>query len=214
MKNLSAKNQKELSTKVNQFIDLTFKKDLVKADKVKTFCVEKFSKDNFESVLAGALEIIAQQKTNQLVLTDGNVNAIDITHTDVAQDALSNADGISEAEINHDLLNALNALGISDTIKENGSKSIFKKEFNNKADRTKCRNSFQNAIALYLLHLAKNKLDLANDKLNEVKSIASKYYIAECAFKDKAQYCTDNMEDKKKELIAIFISSQQSVAVD
>lgn len=216
MKTLNSKNQKELSTKVAQFISLTFAKDSVKADKVKTFCVEKFTKDNFENQLSLQLDALAKEKAELKLIPANDVlmlnasNTIDIS----ASDALSNANGLSDAEINHDLLSALSAIGITDSLKEKGGKSIFKKEFNNKTDRTSCRNKFQNALSVYLLHVAHNKQSLADEKLIEIKSIADKYYIAGASFKNKSDYCTDNMQADKKELISLFIGLQNAIVVD
>ena len=111
-----------------------------------------------------------------------------------------------EVETTNELLNQLNAIGITDQLKSKGAKSIFKKDFNNKADRTKCRNAFQNSISLYLLHLAKDKKDLADAELIKIKGIAEKYYLAEISFKNVSDYATDNMDANKKGLIELFIN--------
>src|SRR2546429_515973 len=59
-------------------------------------------------------------------------------------------------------LDKLSALGITEKIKEKASnKSIFKKEFCNKADRSKCRDKFLNAIQLFLLFSAKQNKEKA-----------------------------------------------------
>src|SRR6478735_6863851 len=59
-------------------------------------------------------------------------------------------------------LDKLNAIGITDRLKDKSEKKkIFKSEFNNKADRSKCRDKFFNYVSLFLLQLAHNKKDIA-----------------------------------------------------
>jgi len=111
--------------------------------------------------------------------------------------------------INKEMLAQLNKIGITDAIKEKGtSKSIFKKEFNNKTDRTSCRTKFINGVQMYLIHLAHNKVELASAKLKEIKDVAKKYYLSEDKFADASDYCSSNMEENKREAIKLFISLQ------
>lgn len=131
-------------------------------------------------------------------------------------DAQKKADNeISENVVNTDLLDALSAIGITEkTKKASNTRSVFKSEFNNKSDRTKCRTKFLSAIEQYLLHFAHNKAELAKKELNNAIEIANKYYSAESAFSDYSQYCTENMEDKKKNTIKLFIQTYNANKVE
>jgi hypothetical protein len=109
---------------------------------------------------------------------------------------------------NSEKLAKLTAIGITENAKQNGSKkSIFHPAFNNKADRTKCRNLMQNAIALFLLHDAKGKSELATEQLARITECAKKYYVASDAFSNYADYCTENMDENKKGAIKLFIET-------
>lgn len=113
-----------------------------------------------------------------------------------------------ENVVNTEMLDALSALGITEkTKKASNTRSVFKAEYNNKSDRTKCRTKFLSAIELYLLHTAQNKKDLAEKELKNAVEIANKYYSAESAFANYSQYCTENIEDKKKNVIKFFIQT-------
>ena len=115
-----------------------------------------------------------------------------------------------QTNVNPSILDKINALNISDKITEKGGKrSIFKKEFNNKSDRTKCRDKFINYVSLYLLQLKHNKKEDAEKYLNLAKEIASKYYVAESNFQNANDYCTENMQEEKKEIIKLFIEIQK-----
>lgn len=112
--------------------------------------------------------------------------------------------------VNTKMLSQINALGITDALKEKGtSKSIFKKDFNNKTDRTSCRTKFLSAISLYLLNVAHNKKDLADKNLSLAKDIAKKYYLAEDKFADVADYASSNMDAQKRSAVAMFIDIQK-----
>lgn len=120
--------------------------------------------------------------------------------------ATSDANNNSTASVNNDLLNKLSAMNITDKIKKSSeTRSVFKKEFNNKSDRTKCRTKFLNAISLYLLNKAHNKIDLANAELSKAKDIAKQYYVAEDKFLVYSDYCTENLDADKKNAIKLFI---------
>lgn len=107
---------------------------------------------------------------------------------------------------NVEMLQKLNAIGITESLKEkNSGKSIFKTEFNNKKDRTQCRTKFINAVGLYLLFTAKGNKDLADKNLIIASEIAEKYYIAETEFKNVSDYASANMEENKREQIKMFI---------
>lgn len=107
---------------------------------------------------------------------------------------------------NVELLQKLNAIGITENLKEkNSGKSIFKTEFNNKKDRTQCRTKFINAVGLYLLFTAKGNKDLADKNLIIASEIAEKYYVAETKFENVADYASANMEENKREQIKMFI---------
>lgn len=112
---------------------------------------------------------------------------------------------------NEKLLEQLSALNITDKLKKSSdNRSVFKKEFSNKSDRTKCRTKFLNAISLYLLNVAHNKKELAEKELSKAKEIASMYYVAEDNFKNYSDYCTENMEQQKKDTIKLFIETINS----
>lgn len=107
--------------------------------------------------------------------------------------------------LSKETLDAMLALNISESIKKNADrKSIFKKEFNNKADRTKCRTKFLNAISLFLLHTSHAKADLAIESLQKAREIANIYYVAGSTFTNYLDYCSENMDDNKKNLIKMF----------
>lgn len=115
----------------------------------------------------------------------------------------------ANTDVNTDLLNKLSAMNITDKLKKTSeSRSVFKKEFNNKSDRTKCRTKFIGAISMYLLHIAHNKIDLAKKELDVAIELANKYYVAESAFKNYTDYCTENMEQNKKDAIKLFCEMQ------
>lgn len=105
------------------------------------------------------------------------------------------------------LLSKLNAIGITDALKANGAKSIFKKEFSNKAERTKCRTKFLNSISIYLLHIAHDKKELADKELINIRAIANTYYLANDTFANVDDYATNNMEENKRSLIKMFIEN-------
>lgn len=200
MKTLNKNQSAQIKVLVKSLIS---QKDETKKDLLQKEIIAKFGLDNFENAfkaLDKKSDLIIIPKADQLLLNASNT--IDIPSNEADQQ-----NNNSDVQITNDLLSALNAIGITDKLKAKSGKSIFKSEFNNKSDRTKCRNAFQNSISLYLLHLAKDKKDLAQAEFVKIKSIADKYYIAESSFKNKADYCTDNMEDNKKELIALFISN-------
>ena len=187
MKNLSVQSAKELKAMISLFnkeIDLA-KKDLISKE-----IIAKFGIDSFADASKEIKKDAPKSASNQ------SKKSID-----------------KDAPINKKMLDALNAIGITDKLKSLGGKSIFKKEFNNKTDRTKCRNQFQNSISIYLLHVAHNKADLAKVEHAKIVAIADKYYIAESAFKNKSDYCTDNMDENKKELINMFIALQADAPV-
>lgn len=202
MQTLSA-NQ-ELNKGVKMLHTLILKKENVKAEKNRSALITKFGKENVEKAqidfYASIPVVLPANKIVNTLPALINNNAAQSTN-----DALSDANGLSEAEINHDLLKNLSALGIADKVIAQGGKSIFKKDFNNKADRTKCRNAFQSALARMLVHTAHNKKDLADKELINIKAIADKYYLAESTFKNVGDYCTDNMQADKKGLIKLFI---------
>lgn len=110
-------------------------------------------------------------------------------------------------KLSAEMLDALTALNISEDIKQNADrKSIFKKEFNNKADRTKCRNKFLNSVSLYLLHVQHNKEDKAIEQLALIKECANHYYIAGETFSKVEDYCSNTMDENKRNLIKMFIN--------
>lgn len=202
MKTLSNSSKIELQSGVKALFTLILKKDTKKINAKKEALIKKFDKENVESAFnAYVAEQSAKQLNAQLALNASNN----------VPDALSNADGISDAEIQHDMLKALSALGVKTEILSSGGKSIFKKEFNNKTDRTKCRNAFQSSLQRYLVHTAHNKKDLADKELLVLKGIADKYYLAESAFKNVSDYCTDNMQADKRSLIKMFIDIQNPI---
>ena len=109
--------------------------------------------------------------------------------------------------VSNEKLNALTALGITESIKEKSAKkTVFKAEFNNKQDRSKCRSLLLNAVQLFLLHDAHNKADLALEQLNKIKEVCAKYYVAETTFKVYSDYCTENLDALKKEQLKAFIN--------
>jgi hypothetical protein len=109
-------------------------------------------------------------------------------------------------KLSNDTLDALNATMISNDLKASADrKTIFKKEFNNKKDRTKCRLAFQNAIGLYLSHIKHDKLDLAKDELEKINSIANHYYVAGNSFKSYSDYASNTMDELKIQMIKTFI---------
>ena len=117
-----------------------------------------------------------------------------------------------QTNVNTSILDKINALNISEKITEKGGKrSIFKKEFNNKSDRTKCRDKFINYVSLYLLQLKHNKKEDAEKYLNLAKEISNKYYIAESNFQNANDYCTENMQEDKKGIIKLFIEIQKEL---
>lgn len=106
----------------------------------------------------------------------------------------------------NDLLSKMNAIGLTEKVKQaSAQRSVFKKEFNNKSDRTKCRTKFFNALELTIIFLAKGNKDLAKAEYNKAKDLADKYYVAESAFKVYSDYCTENNE--KKESVKLFIET-------
>lgn len=113
-----------------------------------------------------------------------------------------------------DKLAKLAALGITDNIKESSNKkTIFKAEFNNKADRTKCRNIMfgeKSAIGRFLLHDAKGKKEQAEIELNLIIATVKKYYVAEDKFSSAADYATNGMDENKRLYLAEFINVVQS----
>lgn len=110
---------------------------------------------------------------------------------------------------NVEMLQKLNAIGITETLKEkNAGKSIFKKEFNNKTDRTSCRTKFINAVQMYLLHCAHNKKELADAQLIIASNVATKYYVAENKFLSASDYYSSNMDENKRSAINMFIEMQ------
>ena len=118
------------------------------------------------------------------------------------------ASKVEETTVNTEMLNKLSAIAITEKLNEKNSvRSIFKKEFNNKKDRTACRTKLHNAIAMYLLHVAHNKVELAAEKLTLAKDIAKKYYVAEDKFTSVADYANANMEENKKEALKLFIET-------
>lgn len=106
-----------------------------------------------------------------------------------------------------DLLKSLAALNISEKTvqKSSATRSIFKKDFNNKKDRTKCRNKFINSIQLYLIFISKDNKEGAEKELALAKEIAKTYYSAEDNFKNYSDYCTENMDEQKKGTIKLFV---------
>lgn len=115
--------------------------------------------------------------------------------------------------VNAELLNKLTALSITENLKEKSAKkSIFKKEFNNKQDRTKCRSMFLNAVQLFLLNTAHNKTELAKEQLNKIVECAKKYYLAEDKFLSASDYYTENLGEDKKGAIKLFIELMQKNA--
>jgi hypothetical protein len=119
----------------------------------------------------------------------------------------------SATVVNAKMLSDLNAIGITETLKtKNEGKSIFKKEFSDKTNRTKCRTKFLNAVQLYLLHVAHNNDVKAKEELSRIKEIAKIYYIAENKFADVADYSSANMDENKRSAIKMFIELQNVVA--
>lgn len=187
MKNLNQKNQRIMKALFTKFVS---EADETKKNLLQSEIIAKFGIENFES----ALKLIPKKE----IVSETNVETI------LAESGI-------DVEITNKLLSALNAIGITDKLKSKGAKSIFKKDFNNKSDRTKCRNSFQNCIGLYLLNVAHNKKELSDKYLKDIKDIANKYYIAEISFANVSDYCTDNMDESKKELIKLFIANQKEL---
>lgn len=108
--------------------------------------------------------------------------------------------------VNNALLAKINAIGITENLKEkNSGKSIFKKEFNNKTDRTACRTKFINAVQMFLLQTAHNKLESAQAQMKIASDVADKYYLAGATFKNVSDYASNNMEENKKESIKLFL---------
>ena len=103
------------------------------------------------------------------------------------------------------LIDKINALQISEKVSAN--RSIFKKEFNNKNDRTRCRTQFQNAISLFLLNVSKGKNEIADEYLIKAKAIASKYYVAEDKFANATDYYVNGRDARTVELISTFIDA-------
>lgn len=94
-------------------------------------------------------------------------------------------------------LSVMNAIGLTEKVKQaSAQRSVFKKEFNNKSDRTKCRTKFFNALEQTIIFLAHDKKDLAKEQFLKAKEVANKYYVAESSFKVYSDYCTENNEKK------------------
>lgn len=211
MKTLKSNQSAELLKGVKSVFAFLLKQEKTKAEKLKDQLIQKFDKENFELSFNTYVSAQAQNKDVQKEI----ISSLPVhvpKENNPSNDALSNKDGLSDAEINHDLLKSLGALGISNAIKSSGGKSIFKKEFNNKQDRTKCRNAFQSTLARMLMFTAHNKKDLADKELISLKEIANKYYIAGDSFKNVSDYCTDNMQADKKGLIKLFIDTLNPVS--
>lgn len=119
----------------------------------------------------------------------------------------------SDSKLSQSTINDLLALNISENVKKSADrKTIFHKDYNNKADRTKCRTKFIKAVSLYILHLQHNKVEKANECLAEIKEIANKYYVAGDSFKNYLDYCSENMDDNKKEIIKSFVKVNAELA--
>lgn len=118
-----------------------------------------------------------------------------------------------KSTVNNALLAKINSIGITENLKQkNSGKSIFKKEFNNKSDRTTCRTKFINAVQMFLLHTARNKKELADAQLKSAKDVADKHYIAGASFKNLSDYASNNMDNNKRESIKMFIELNADVA--
>jgi hypothetical protein len=191
MKNLSANQTKVLNVLFSKFLSA----DETKKENLQKEIIAKFGIENFENAI---------KLNKKIVAPIAEIKKDAITETEMQNEN-------SDAQITNDLLSALNAIGITDKLKEKGGKSIFKKEFNNKTDRTSCRNKFQNLISVYLLHIAHNKADLAGQKLIEINAIAQKYYVAEISFTNVEDYASTNMDENKRALVGLFIKNQKEI---
>lgn len=106
----------------------------------------------------------------------------------------------------NDLLSKMNAIGLTEKVKQaSAQRSVFKKEFNNKSDRTKCRTKFFNAIELCIIFLSKGNKEKAKEEYKKASEIAKMYYSAEDKFNVYSDYCTENNE--KKESVKLFIET-------
>lgn len=205
MKNLTVQQSKEIKVLMSVFnkeVDQD-KKDLLSKEIIAKFGIDTFADAQKEiKKIASKKEIpaIDANVPKEIKSVPASLKVVPAKKLNKAEQKLKDA--------NDALLLKLNAIGITDKLSAKGGKSIFKKEFNNKTDRTKCRNSFQNAIALYLMQSAKGKKDVASNHLKDAIAIADKYYIAGATFKNASDYCTDNMQSDKKELIKLFVEMQ------
>jgi hypothetical protein len=117
-----------------------------------------------------------------------------------------------ENVLSQETLDTLLALNISETTVKNADrKTIFKKEFNNKKDRTKCRTKFLNAVERFLLFTMHKKQEQALECLADAKSVAKHYYNAEDSFKNYLDYCSENMDEAKKNVLKAFIVTFQEL---
>lgn len=130
--------------------------------------------------------------------------------------------------INADILKNINALNISNQISVSASKqSIFKKEFQTKNERTKCRNklireksimlddkkiiTYVGLIPTYLSNLSENKLEDSEKNLSEIKEICNKYYVAESNFQNVNDYVSSGRDAEILKIFSTFIEVQKSL---
>lgn len=140
------------------------------------------------------------------VLNTEKIESANVISMELAIIPKQDAPAQDAPKMSKDTLDMLNAINVSkDIVKSAERKTIFKKEFNNKKDRTKCRTKFINAVELFILQLQKDKMEQALEYLEIVKSTAKHYYNAEDSFNNYLDYCSENMDENKKNVIKAFI---------
>lgn len=134
----------------------------------------------------------------------------------------------TEKKISASVLDKLNALKISESVKNSSErKSIFKPAYNDKQLRTKYRNMLiktqkveiedgtkeiqKGLIPNFLLQIQKGKIEDAQKTLSQISEICKKVYIAEDSFKSAEDYFSGNRSVETQEILKTFIEVAQEL---
>lgn len=133
----------------------------------------------------------------------------------------------TKVQLSADVLDALNALNISESVKAN-RKGIFKEAYNDKRLRTKYRDALMKVskqeiadgktidvqkglIPQMLLEIKAGKMEKAKETFEEIKAICKKVYIAEDSFKNAEDYFSSNRNAETQNVLKAFIQVAQQL---
>jgi len=138
-----------------------------------------------------------------------------------------NNSSANKIKFSNDVLDAMNALSLTDAHSNHGNKSIFKKEYNDKTLRTKYRNMLikiskveidggttevqKGLVPQMLMQIKKNKIEDALKTFNEISEICKKVYVAEDKFEKAEDYFSGNRSAETQNILKAFILVAQSL---